>query len=88
MQAREAMVYNQVETLRFASKIFESLVGIEKGFLNEILCRLRFAAQAMCVTINQIDMVSIQLIKSVRLLHGWTLGSCFGNRGAHRWGEV
>ena len=88
MQAREAMVYSQVETLRLASKIFESLVGIEKGFLNKILCRLRFAAQAICVPINQIDMVSIQPIKFVRLLHGWALGRRFGSRGAHGWGEV
>ena len=49
--------------------------------MNEILCRLRFAAQAVCVPINQIDMVSVQPIKSVGLSYGWALGWCFVRRG-------
>ena len=54
---------------------------MKKCFLNEILCRLRFAAQAVCVSIDQINMVSIQPIKSVRLLHGWALGRRFREQG-------
>ena len=74
--------------MRLTSKIFESLIGIEKGFLNKILCRLRFTTQTVCITINQIDIISIQLIKFARLLHGLALGRRFGSRGTHGWREV
>ena len=54
--------------LRITTKAAEASVGIEEGFLDQILRRLHFSAQTVSVSIHQVHMVSVQLIKSVSLL--------------------
>jgi hypothetical protein len=44
----------------------EPPVGIQKRFLHQVLGRFRFTAETVGETVEQIDMLSIQLIKGFR----------------------
>src|SRR5918994_5979654 len=58
--------------LRVAAKCVHAAKGIQKGFLDEVVRRLHVSTKPIGVAINEIHMVSIQLIKRLRCFCKWS----------------